>query len=204
MEKDKQQITAADEDNFEKLYWVVIGASAGGLEALKEFLKVLDPKTPAIYIIAQHLDPKHPTILKDLLERVSGMPVELVNKDMKPLPNTIYIVSPGHNAQIKGGKIVLTPAASIGPKPSINLLLNTLAEEVAERAIAVILSGTGSDGAQGVAAIKASSGLIIVQDEATAKYSSMPNSAIETGFVDLVLPPSKNCRRVKKFHPVFG
>ncbi len=199
MEKDKQLITAPDENDFEKLYWVVIGASAGGLEALKEFLKVLDPKTPAIYIIAQHLDPKHPTILKDLLERVSGMPVELVNKDMKPLPNTIYIVSPGHNAQIKGGKIVLTPAASIGPKPSINLLLNSLAEEVAERAIAVILSGTGSDGAQGVAAIKASSGLIIVQDEATAKYSSMPNSAIETGFVDLVLPPQKIAEELKSF-----
>jgi len=199
MKKQKQVTTVSYEDALEKLYWVVIGASAGGLEALKEFLKVLEPQTPAIYIIAQHLDPKHPTILKDLLERVSNMPVELVNKDMTPIPNTIYIVSPGHNAQIKNGKIVLSPAATIGPKPSINLLLDSLAAEVSERAIAVILSGTGSDGSQGVASIKASSGLIIVQDEQTAKYASMPNSAIETGFVDLVLPPSKIAQELGQY-----
>ncbi|PLA74810.1 hypothetical protein CYQ88_04265 [Hydrogenovibrio sp. SC-1] len=198
MEEDKQVVIAMD-NNPDKLYWVVIGASAGGLEALKELLEVLNPKTPAIYIIAQHLDPKHPTILKDLLERVSNMPVELVNKDMQPVPNTIYIISPGHNAQIKRGKIMLTPAALIGPKPSINLLLNSLADEVAERSIAVILSGTGSDGAQGVASIKANAGLIIVQDNETAKYASMPNSAIETGFVDLVLPPQKIAEELKSF-----
>lgn len=191
MDKDKQLVSAFDKDSLSQLYWVVIGASAGGLEALKEFLKALDSNISAVYIIAQHLDPKHPTILKDLLERVSSLPVELVDQDMTPKPNTIYIVSPGHNAQIKHQKIVLTPAASIGPKPSINLLLNSLAEEVGERAISVILSGTGSDGAQGVAAIKASSGLIIVQDDESAKYASMPHSAIETGFVDLVLPPQK-------------
>lgn len=199
MKKDKEVETVLDNENDEKLYWVVLGASAGGLEALKDLLKALDPSVPAIYIIAQHLDPKHPTILKDLLARVSSIPVELVNKDMKPVPNTIYIISPGHNAQIKDGEIVLTPAASIGPKPSINLLLSSLAEEVGERSVAVILSGTGSDGAQGVAAIKACSGLIIVQDEDSAKYASMPNSAIETGFVDLVLPPQEIAEELKKF-----
>lgn len=192
-------VIESDITKNEKLYWVVIGASAGGLEALKEFLKVLNPKIPAVYIIAQHLDPKHPTILKDILERVSTLPVELVNKDMVPAPQTIYIVSPGHNAQVKGGKIVLSPAASIGPKPSINLLLNTVSEEIGERSIAIILSGTGSDGAQGVAAIKANSGMVIVQDEVTAKYSSMPNSAIETGVVDLVLPPNKIAEELDSF-----
>lgn len=189
----------SDTEMHEKPYWVVIGASAGGLEALKELLTSLDSSIPAIFIIAQHLDPKHPTILKDLLARVSSMPVELVTTNTEPVVNTIYIVSPGHNAEVKQGKILLSPAASIGPKPSINLLLNSLAEEVEEKAIAVILSGTGSDGAQGAASIKANAGLIIVQDEETAKYASMPNSAIETGFVDLVLPPKKIAEELKSY-----
>ena len=189
----------SDTEIHEKPYWVVIGASAGGLEALKELLTSLDSNIPAIFIIAQHLDPKHPTILKDLLARVSSMPVELVTTNTEPVANTIYIVSPGHNAQIKHGKIMLTPAASIGPKPSINLLLNSLAEEAEEKAIAVILSGTGSDGSQGVASIKANSGLIIVQDGKTAKYDSMPNSAVGTGFVDLILPPKKIAEELKSY-----
>ncbi|WP_044413680.1 CheR family methyltransferase [Thiomicrospira microaerophila] len=182
-----------------KPFWVLIGASAGGLDALKELLSGLDPQLPAIYLIAQHLDPKHPTILRDLLARITDIPVELVDKDITPKPQTIYIISPGHNALIKQGMIQLSPAAEIGPKPSINMLLHSAAEALNEKAIAVILSGTGSDGAQGVSAIKAAGGLVIAQSETTAKYSGMPNAAIDTGAVDLILPPDKMAEDLKGY-----
>ena len=170
-------------------YWVVIGASAGGLEALKELLAGLKAETPAIYIVAQHLDPKHPTILKDLLARSTDLPVTLVEEDLKPEVGQVYIVSPGHNALVEKGRIHLKPAAAVGPKPSVNLLMTSLAEDQGEQAIGVILSGTGSDGAQGMMAIKSASGLALVQTENTAKYTGMPQAAKETGFVDLELAP---------------
>lgn len=180
-------------------FWVVIGASAGGLDALKELLSCLDKSLPAVFLVAQHLDPKHPTILRDLLARITDLPVVLVDDDTRPQTNTIYIVSPGHNAMVQDQKIKLTPAAEVGPKPSINLLLNSVAQDIGEHAVAVILSGTGSDGAQGVAAIKAASGLVVVQSENTAKYSGMPNAAVETGFVDLVLSPSDMASQLKGY-----
>jgi two-component system CheB/CheR fusion protein len=180
-------------------FWVAIGASAGGLDALKELLSTLDPTTPAIYLIAQHLDPKHPTILKDLLARITDIPVNLVDQDLEPQAGQIYIISPGHNAVIENNKIKLSPAAAVGPKPSINLLFNSLAEEINDRAIAVVLSGTGTDGAHGVTAIKAASGLVVVQSEATAKYSGMPNAAMDTGFVDLVLSPTEMAQEIRDY-----
>lgn len=198
-------ITAFDQEPVEDSssphapYWVVIGASAGGLEALKELLSALKKPYNAIIIIAQHLDPKHPTILRDLLARTTDMPVILVEKDTKPQLGIIYVVSPGHNALINNRKITLQPAAAIGPKPSINLLLSTLAEDIGEQAIAVILSGTGSDGSQGIMAIKSANGLVIAQDEKTAKYSGMPRSAIDSGFVDIVLPPAAIADEIQNF-----
>ena len=183
----------------QKPFWVILGASAGGLEALKEFLGSIDPDLPATYIIAQHLDPKHPTILKDLLSRMTDLPISLIEEDLEPQVGRVYIVSPGHNALVKNQHVRLSPAAAIGPKPSISLLLNSVAEEIGDRAIAVILSGTGSDGAQGVTAIKAASGLVIAQDEHSAKYSGMPNAAIDTGFVDLVLTPNQIAVELKSY-----
>jgi len=180
-------------------FWVIIGASAGGLDALKDFLSGLDSRLSAIYLVAQHLDPKHPTILRDLLARITDIPVELVDKDTLPKPQTVYIVSPGHNAMIQQGRITLTPAAEIGPKPSINLLLHSAAEDLGEKAIAVILSGTGTDGAQGVSAIKAAGGLVVAQSEISAKYSGMPNAAIDTGAVDIILAPEKMAEELKGY-----
>lgn len=180
-------------------YWVVVGASAGGLEALKELLTGLKDINNATVVIAQHLDPKHPTILRDLLSRITELPIKLVDREIVPQVGEVYIVSPGHNALIRDGKITLKPAAEVGPKPSVDLLLTTLAEQIGEKGIAVILSGTGSDGAQGVMAVKSANGLVLAQDEATAKYSGMPNAAIDTGLVDLVLPPNKIASEVLSY-----
>lgn len=179
-------------------FWVGIGASAGGLEALKELVQTLREKN-AVYIIAQHLDPKHPTILRDLLERSTQLPINLIDDDTDPLEGQIYIIPPGHNAIIKDEKIVLTPAAPVGPKPSINEFFTSLAQQMGEQAVGVILSGTGSDGAQGIIAIKAAGGLTFSQDEISAKYSGMPRSAIETGVIDFVLTPREIAEELKVF-----
>ncbi|SDE43553.1 CheR family methyltransferase [Desulfuromonas thiophila] len=180
-------------------YWIGIGASAGGLDALKELLAELNDANDAIYIIAQHLDPKHPTILQDLLSRITHLPITLVEQDTVPRPGNIYLIAPGHNASVRDQSICLTPAAVVGPKPSITDLFTSMASDVAEKAIGVILSGTGSDGAQGMIAIKAAGGITLAQDETSAKYSGMPRAARETGFVDLVLSPRDIAREIRQF-----
>jgi two-component system CheB/CheR fusion protein len=181
-----------------KVHWIGIGASAGGLEALKELLSGLDTKN-AIYIIAQHLDPKHPTILKDLLNKITDIKINMIEEDTKPVEGEIYIISPGHNAIIQDKKIILKPAALVGPKPSINEFFTSLANEIEDKSIGIILSGTGSDGAQGIVAIKAAGGIAFCQDEISAKYSGMPNAAAETGVVDFILPPNEIAKEIKGF-----
>ncbi|MGM0416411.1 MAG: CheR family methyltransferase [Thermodesulfobacteriota bacterium] len=181
-----------------KHFWIGVGASAGGLEALKELVQGFNNKD-VIYVIAQHLDPNHPTILKDLLERVSQLPVNLVQNDTKPRRGEIYVISPGHNAIIKEGFIVLKPAAAVGPKPSVNEFFTSMASEVGEDSIGIILSGTGSDGAQGIIAIKSAGGIAFSQDELSAKYSGMPRSAIDTGVIDFVLSPSEIAEELNHF-----
>lgn len=180
-------------------YWITLGASAGGLEALNEFLQNFNGCDDCYVVIAQHLDPKHPTILKDLLSRYTELPIELLTEDKEPKAGTIYIIAPGHNAIVDGGKIKLLPAAAIGPKPSIDLFLHSLAEYAGEKAIAVILSGTGSDGAQGSMAVKANNGTVFVQDNKSAKYSGMPDATIEAGVADVIQAPKKLAKKVSEF-----
>jgi len=183
----------------DKNYWVALGASAGGLEALKEFLLHFKAAQNCYIIIAQHLDPKHPTILQELLARSTDLKVHLLMEDTKPAIGEVYIISPGHNATVHDGVLKLSPAAAIGPKPSIDIFLDSLAEDVQDKSIAVIMSGTGSDGAQGVMAVKAVNGVVFVQDRQTAKYLGMPDSAIETGAVDLVLPIKDIAHKIEEF-----
>lgn len=180
-------------------YWIAVGASAGGLDALKDFLEPFNPDINAVIIIAQHLDPKHPTLLKDLLARSTRLPVNLVEQDTHLKPGQVYIIAPGHNGLVERGELKLKPAAEVGPKPSASLLMTSLAEDLGEQSIGVILSGTGTDGSQGVMAIKSANGLVIAQNEETAKYFGMPKAAIETGFVDMVLPPASIAQEIQDF-----
>ncbi|BBP45851.1 chemotaxis protein CheR [Thiosulfatimonas sediminis] len=180
-------------------FWVVLGASAGGLEALTEFLHSFKKVSDSYFFIAQHLDPKHPTILKDLLSRTTDMTVELLDEDITPQKGIIYIIAPGHNAVFKKDKVVLSPAAAVGPKPSIDYFLQSLASEIGEKAIVVILSGTGSDGAQGALAVKAGNGTVFAQDPKTARYRGMPEATIEIGAADLVLAPADIALKVNEF-----
>ncbi|WP_447968227.1 chemotaxis protein CheB [Nitrospira sp. M1] len=187
---DDLEIVTAPPARGGELVVVGIGASAGGLEALQVLIPTLPHTNQITYVLAQHLDPKHPSMLVTLLSRHSEMPILELRDGTTPRPGTIYITPPDRNVVFEKGKLMLAQprAGSVGPKPSIDIFFSSLGEELAERAVGIILSGTGSDGAHGVKAIKAAGGFIIVQDPLTAKYDGMPRTSIDTGCVDLILP----------------
>jgi two-component system CheB/CheR fusion protein len=171
---------------------VGIGASAGGLEAYKHVLPGLPVNANMAFVIVQHLDPKHRSMMASLLDRHTSMDVLEIIDGQVLAANTVYITPQGRDVKIVNRTLHLTkPTSAIGPKPSIDYFFTSLAESMADRAVGIILSGTGSDGAHGIRAIKAGGGITIVQSEDTARYNGMPRSAIETGHVDLVVDPSE-------------
>ncbi|UCZ57654.1 PAS domain S-box protein [Desulfurispirillum indicum] len=175
------------------IYIVGIGASAGGLEALRALTSHLPADGDIAYIIAQHLSPSHRSMLVSLLAKECLLPVLEAVDGAAVEAGHIYITPPNYDITLTADeKIRLRqPAQPMGPKPSVDTLLCSLAEVKKEKAIAIILSGTGSDGSVGVRAIKAEGGIVIAQEPSTAKYDSMPNAAISTTHVDLVLPPER-------------
>ncbi len=170
-----------------------IGASAGGLEALQSFLSNLNSEMKAhALIIAQHVSPTYKSMLVQLLSKSSVLPVIEAENNGEVLPGFVYITPPDTEIILSNNKFVLRkPKKSSGPKPSIDILFQSLAQKYRERAIGVILSGTGSDGSFGITEIKAEGGLTIAQDPKSSKFDGMPISAIETGNVDLILFPDK-------------
>lgn len=178
---------------------VGIGASAGGLEALRSFVGNLPKQARMSYIVAQHLSPAHDSLLTELLSRETGLAVEEAADDVLVEPNKIYVTPQNTNIKFNAGRLKLTPPTSGAyPKPSVDVLFMSIAEEVGEHAVAVVLSGTGSDGALGLRAVKAAGGCTYAQDDETAKYNGMPHSAIATGCVDFVLPPERIAEELAK------
>ncbi len=176
------------------LLWVAIGASAGGLEALKSFITKLPQKAERdiTYIVAQHLSPTHKSMLVELLARETSLKVESVKHKKKPKPNVIYITPPDKDVYVENSYMMLSnPMSEFSPKPSIDLFLSSLAEDQKEKSIAIILSGTSSDGSHGVRAIRAAGGVTISQDIDSAKFDGMPGNAIDTGCIDFIMPPEK-------------
>ncbi|MBS1664404.1 MAG: PAS domain-containing protein [Bacteroidetes bacterium] len=178
-------------------YIVAIGASAGGLEAIHEFFDSM-PDTPNIsFIIIQHLSPDYKSLLVELVARHTDMKVyeagdlqEIERKCVYVIPNTKLIT-------IQKNKLRLTEKTNLKvPNNAIDVFLHSLAKERKERAIAVILSGTGTDGTKGTEAIKKEGGLVIAQDPSTAKFDGMPNSVIAAGNADFILPPSAICNEI--------
>jgi len=186
------ELEQKNQQRSNNIYVVGIGASAGGLEALRELLSKLEFHPRITFIVAQHLSPTHTSMLKTLLERESTLNVEELTDSCLPNPGSIYITPPNKDVIIRHGVLhLISPKSGIGPKPSIDRFFATLAEDVGENAIGIILSGTGADGARGLLSIKTVGGTTIVQDPATAKYDSMPLAALQTSNADLVLPPAK-------------
>ena len=182
---------------------VGIGASAGGLEAFRHLLKSLPLDTGLGFVLVQHLDPQHESALTQLLTRATSMPVHEVTNNLLVMPNHVYVIPRNTNLFITDGRLNLRPREQDRtPQHSIDAFFESLAQDQRERAIGVILSGTASDGTAGLEAIKAEGGITFAQDE-SAKYDSMPRSAIAAGCVDFVLAPdaiAKELVRIAK-HP---
>ncbi len=170
---------------------VGIGASAGGLEALSTLVANLPVDSNIAYVVAQHMSPQHRSMMVDLLARSSTVQVVEAADGMLLEPDILYVTPPNRNLEIRGGRITLSDTFPGGPKPSVDLLMKSLSDGHGELAVGVVLSGSGSDGAQGVRAIKAAGGITIAQEPASAKYDSMPEAAIRTGSIDIVLPPER-------------
>jgi two-component system CheB/CheR fusion protein len=169
-----------------------IGGSAGGLEVFKHLLADLPADTGLAIVFVQHLDPKHHSLLTEILSRSTTMPVSEVADNMPVEANHVYVIPPNVDLTIAQGALRLGPRVqTAGAHMPIDRFLRSLAEECGSRAIGVILSGAGTDGSAGVQAIKAAGGVTFAQDQYTAKFASMPQSAVATNCVDFVLPPDR-------------
>ena len=196
--------TPSAKDRFQIRFPIVgIGASAGGLEAFLGLLKCLPVDTGLGFVLVQHLDPLHESSLTQLLARATSMKVQEITNNLVVKPNNVYIIPPNTTLGISEGVLTLQPRAQTGaPHHSIDSFFESLAHDQHERAIAVILSGTATDGTLGLEAIKAEGGITFAQDD-SARYDSMPRSAIAAGCVDFVLSPEKIANELARIakHP---
>jgi two-component system CheB/CheR fusion protein len=175
-----------------KLFVVGIGASAGGLRALEEFFENMPVDSGAAFVVIQHLSPDFKSLMKELLERRTRMQIHRVTDGMGLEPNSIYLIPPGKNLVVENQNLHLLEQEERnrhGLNFPIDIFLESLAKNYAEKAIGVILSGTGSDGTNGLRGINEAGGLAMVQDPSTAEFDGMPRTAIATGVVDRILSP---------------
>jgi two-component system, chemotaxis family, CheB/CheR fusion protein len=171
---------------------VGVGASAGGLEAFTQLLKHLPTDTGMAFVLIQHLDPTHASLLTELLAKATTMPVTEVLDGMVVLPDRVYIIPPNCELVLVGNKLQLSARQKThGRYLPIDRFFQSLATDRQHRAIAVVLSGADGDGALGLAAVKAAGGITFAQDHDSAKFGGMPHQAISTGCVDFVLSPEQ-------------
>jgi two-component system CheB/CheR fusion protein len=183
---------------------VAIGASAGGIEALSDLISHLASDTGMAFVLVQHLDPKHHSILTELLARKTSMNVTEVTDGLIVKPNEVYVIPPNALMSISSHTLHLSPREeSRGTHMSVDHFMRSLAEQAGNRAIGVILSGSGSDGTLGMSEIQAHGGVTFAQDEASAKHDGMPRSAVMAGHADYVLPPKGIARELARIarHP---
>lgn len=202
--KRKNTEHAGNIKDYSSPFVVGIGASAGGLEALQYFFKGMPLKTGMAFVVIQHLSPDYKSLMNELLARETKLDIHIASDGMDVQPDTIYLIPPRTNLSIFHNQLFLEEQS---PKKGVNLpvdvFFRSLALEKGKNAIGIVLSGTGSDGTLGVKAIKEAGGMVMVQDETSAKFDGMPRNAIATGIVDYVLPPSKMPEALIEFieHP---
>jgi two-component system chemotaxis response regulator CheB len=169
---------------------IALAASAGGLRALSQLLATLPNEFPATIAVVQHLDPRHRSLMADILSRRTELKVTQAQEGERLEIGTAYIAPPNRHMLVNSDRTIsLTQSELVHfVRPSADLLFESVAASFKERAIAVVLSGTGSDGSMGVRAIKKMGGTVIVQDEKTSEFFGMPGAAIQTGCVDFILP----------------
>jgi two-component system, chemotaxis family, CheB/CheR fusion protein len=200
-------ITAVTPPSRDTFPIVGIGASAGGLEAFSELLSHLPAEAAMAFVLVQHLDPKHPSSLVEILSRTTRLPVVEATHRMRVEPGHVYIMPPNVRMTMADGVLNLAPRSSDrGPHMPIDHFLCSLAESLGGRAIGVILSGSASDGALGLKAIKAEGGVTFAEAPQSAKFDGMPRSAVASGAVDFVLPPKAIAQELARIgrHPYLG
>lgn len=169
-----------------------IGASAGGLDALEAFFKAAPCDSDLTYVVIQHLSPDFKSLMSEILARHTKMPIHRVEQPTEVAPNAIYLISPGQKLEIHGTVLVPSELASnLSLKLPIDQFLISLAKEHRNRAVAVILSGTGSDGTRGCGAIKENEGFVVVQEPESSQFDGMPRSVIDQGFFDTIQLPEE-------------
>jgi two-component system CheB/CheR fusion protein len=182
---------------------VGIGASAGGLEALENFFKSSQHDSGMAFVVVQHLSPDYKSLMVELLSKHTKMKVKRVEDGTLIEINTVYLIPPKKNMTIFHRKLFLIEQDHHGLNLPIDIFFRSLAEDQGDRAIAIVLSGTGSDGTLGIRAIKGNAGMVMVQDSNSAKFDGMPKSAISTGLVDFILSPEEMPSQLLKYvkHP---
>jgi len=169
---------------------VALSASAGGLAALSRVISMLPRDFPAAVVVVQHLDPRHRSLMADILARRTRLPVKEAEHGEHIRSATVYVAPPNSHLLVNpDGTLSLSQSELVHfVRPSADLLFESVAASYKDRAIAVVLTGTGMDGKMGVQAIKKMAGTVIVQDKETSEFFGMPDAAMQTGCVDFVLP----------------
>jgi two-component system, chemotaxis family, CheB/CheR fusion protein len=183
---------------------VGIGASAGGLEAVSEFLAELPAATGMAFVLVQHLDPGHASMLSEILGKKGVIPVAEAEDGMAVAADHMYVIPPNAGLALRQGRLHLTPRADGNRALGlVDALFHSLAAECGQNAIGVVLSGTGSDGSRGIEAIWEAGGIAFAQRPESARFGSMPKSALQTGCVDFELAPGEIARKLADFreHP---
>lgn len=176
-----------------------IGASAGGLEVLQQFFQHMPGNSGLSFVVVQHLSPDYKSLMADILGKYTDMMVIQAENEMEVMPDTVYLIPPKMNMTLKDGKLMLTEFVQGMLNHPIDVFFTSLAQDQKERAIAVVMSGTGSDGTSGIKAVKERGGLVIVQSPETAKFDGMPRSAISTGLEDFILSPEEIVDEILNF-----
>ncbi|TBW26418.1 CheR family methyltransferase [Gramella sp. KN1008] len=198
--KERPQAETAKEKITDDVRIVAVGASAGGLEALKKFFKNIPSDDKNAYVVIQHLSPDYKSMMGELLKKNTNLPIIQISDQMKVEQGHIYLIPPANNLILDSDLLVLQekPKTQILNLP-IDMFFESMAKQRKERAIGIVLSGTGSDGTRGVRAIKENDGMVMVQEPSEAKFDGMPKSAINTGLVDYILPVSEMGPELKEF-----
>lgn len=188
------------DSHMDDTYVVGIGASAGGLEAISELFDHISDRLPLAIIVVQHLSSDHKSLLVELLARHTTMPVLEATQLLRVEKGKVYIIPNDKDLTIENGHLILSEKENEkGPNVAIDTFLQSLAQDQQQYAMAVILSGTGTDGSRGIEAIKNYGGFVIVQDPLTAKFDGMPKSAISSGFIDLIATPAEICNHIENY-----
>jgi len=165
---------------------IAIGASAGGVEALEVLFSQMPNDLDAAFVVVQHLSSEHESLMPQILARKTDLPIKAIENDAILLAGHVYVLPSGWNVQVHQGKFVLDNLSDDRPSLPINLLFESVAVEYRDRAVAIVLSGTGTDGSEGVKCIRQHGGMVIVQNEQSAKFNGMPRAAISTGVADAI------------------